>query len=127
MGKAVCSGATLLCSAGLTPSSLLVIRPRNLSGPGGAANIKDHWPLRNIGTFGLCRSMGNPAVAAATARNGFLTPMPCFPSTPWPWSRHRPHVLFGRSLALDSNSHLGCSYGGVIHIMFPGQRPARLV
>lgn len=127
MGKAVCSGATLLCDAGLTPSSLVVIRPRNRSGPGGVANIKDHWPLRNIWPFGLCRSLGNPAVAAATALNGVLTPMPCSPATPWPWTRHRPHVFFTRSLALDSNSRLLCSYGGVIRIMFPGQRREWLV
>lgn len=127
MGIAVCSGASLICSAGLSPSSLVVIRPKNLSGPGGAATIMDHFPLINIWPFGLCRSLGNPAVAQATAVTGILTPMPCSPSTLLPWSRYRPHVLIGGRPALDSSSSLQCSHGGIIRITFPGQRLERLL
>lgn len=126
MGMAVCSGASLICSAGLTPSSLVVLRSQNLSGPGGAANIMDHWPLVHVWPFGLCRSLGNPAVAQATALNGVLTPMPCSPSTFLPWTQYQPHVLIGGRPALDSNSSLQCSHGGMIRITFPGQRRERL-
>jgi hypothetical protein len=122
MGMAVCGGASLICDCGLTPSTLVVIRPRNFSGIGMAANIRDHWPLVNIWPFGLCRSLGNPAVAAATALTGVLTPMPCRPSTLLPWSFRRPKILLAGQIALDSQSQLLCSYGGVIRVMYPGQR-----
>lgn len=127
MGIAVCSGATLLCNYGLAPSRLVVLRPRNFSGRGLAANIMDHRPLIHVWPFGLCRSLGNPAVAAATAQTGVLTPMPCSPWTPLPWSRHRPNVLVHGKPALDSTSSLLCGYGGLIRIMFPGQWKETLV
>lgn len=127
MGMAVCSGASLVCNCGLAPSSLFVIRPRNYSGPGMAATVSDHWPLINIRPFGLCRSLGNPAVAAATAMTGVLTPMPCSPSTLLPWTVLGRKVLMAGQLALDSHSSLSCSFGGVIRIVYPGQIKESLI
>lgn len=84
----VCSGATLTCRFGTTPSLLQVIAPDRQVAPGKAsATILDHQPLINIQPFGLCQSLTNPTVASATAAaSGVLTPQPCFPVTPTPWS-----------------------------------------
>ena len=59
------------CSFGLAPSSLVVLPVnRVMTGNQPAANIMDHMPMVNILPFGMCSSLANPAVAAATARSG---------------------------------------------------------
>lgn len=122
MGLQVCGGATLMCMFGTAPTTLVVIRPNNLSGPGGAANIMDKNPLVNVPPFGACTSLGNPSVAAATAAAlGVLTPMPCIPATVSPWMPGKPNVLVAGMPALDSMSKLICMWGGVIQVTVPGQ------
>lgn len=122
MGQQVCAGAMLTCSFGMAPSSLVVIRSNNLSGPGPAANVMDKNPMVNILPFGACTSLGNPSVAAATAAAaGVLTPMPCFPCTVAPWLPGKPAVLVAGMPALDNASKLMCMWGGVIQITVPGQ------
>ena len=77
----VCMGATLQCSFGAAPSTLVVL-PQNRTMAGGplAANIMDNKPIANVPPFGMCSSIANPTVAAATsAALGVLTPMPCVP------------------------------------------------
>ena len=121
MAMQVCSGALMMCACGLAPSALVVIRPKILSGA-PAANIMDRVPMLNIPPFGLCTSLANPAVAAATAAAfGVLVPMPCMPVTPAPWMPGRPKVLIGNLPALDQGSKLMCAWGGVISIVAPGQ------
>ncbi|WP_434155552.1 DUF4280 domain-containing protein [Pseudomonas sp. JZ134] len=119
-----CSGATLQCSFGMTPSMLNVL-PLNRTLIGGmpAANLQDHIPLVNILPFGLCQSLANPTVAAATAAAlGALTPMPCIPATATPWlPGGAPTVLLGVMPALDANSTLMCNWAGTIKILYPGQ------
>jgi len=123
MGMHVCMGATLQCSFGLAPSSLIVLPiNRTLTSYVPAANIMDHAPLVNIPTFGMCTSLANPTVAAATsAAMGVLTPMPCVPVTPTPWAPGSPTVLVGNMPALNNSSKLACMWGGVISIIAPGQ------
>lgn len=120
----VCSGATLQCSFGVAPSVLNVLPTnRTLTGGMPAANLMDHIPLVNIPTFGMCQSLANPTVVAATAAAlGVLTPMPCIPATATPWiPGGAPTVLLGNMPALDANSTLMCTWGGVIKILMPGQ------
>ncbi|HLD69123.1 MAG TPA: DUF4280 domain-containing protein [Pseudomonas sp.] len=119
----VCSTATLQCSFGVAPAVLNVL-PVNRTLVGGlpAANIMDYIPLVNIGTFGMCQSVANPMVIAATAAAlGVLTPMPCIPATASPWIVGAPTVLLGKMPSLDASSTLMCTWAGVIKIAFAGQ------
>lgn len=119
----VCSGATLKCSFGVAPAVLNVL-PTNCTLVGGmpAANIMDYIPMVNVGTFGMCQSLANPTVAAATAAAlGALTPMPCIPATASPWIPGATTVLIGKMPALDASCTLMCSYAGAITITYPGQ------
>lgn len=119
----VCSGASLMCSFGLAPSSLVVLPTnRTLTGNMPAATIMDHVPLVNIMPFGQCTSLSNPTVASATsAALGVLTPMPCIPVTPSPWTPGSPTVSVGTQPALNNTSKLMCNWLGVITIISPGQ------
>lgn len=118
----VCMGASMMCSFGVAPSTLVVLpENRTLTGT-PAANIMDFKPIVNVPPFGMCSSLANPTVAAATtAALGVLTPMPCVPLTTSPWAPGAPTVLIGSMPALDSNSKLMCNWGGVIQITNPGQ------
>jgi hypothetical protein len=123
MGQQVVNGAMMTCSFGMAPSSLMVL-PLNRVMVGGmpAANIADSKPIMNIPPFGMCQSMANPMVAAATAAAlGVLTPMPCLPVTPAPWSPGCPTVQVANMPALDNTSMCNCNWGGVIQISFAGQ------
>jgi len=123
MPNHVCMGAALQCSFGLAPSSLVVL-PTNkmLTSSVPAANIMDNKPMVNIMPFGMCSSPSNPTVAAATAAAlGVLTPMPCVPNTPAPWTPGAPTVLLANMPALDDTSMLTCIWGGVIKVNFAGQ------
>jgi hypothetical protein len=122
MALQVCMGAMMMCSFGAAPSSLIVL-PANRAFTGTpAATIMDNKPIVNIPPFGMCSSLANPVVASATsAALGVLTPMACVPATAAPWAPGEPTVLIGNMPALDSNSKLICSWGGVIQITNPGQ------
>lgn len=119
----VCMGATLMCSFGAAPSSLMVLPTNNtMTSYVPAANIMDNVPMVNILPFGVCMSLANPAVASATsAAMGVLTPMPCTPVIPAPWSPGSPTVMLGNMPALNNTSLLMCAYGGVIQITLAGQ------
>jgi hypothetical protein len=82
----------------------------------------DHVPMMNIMPFGVCTSLANPTVAAATAAAlGVLTPMPCVPATPAPWVPGAPTVLIMNQPALDNTCKLNCLWAGVISVVMPGQ------
>jgi hypothetical protein len=82
----------------------------------------DHIPMTNIMPFGMCQSPSNPAVAAATAAAmGALTPMPCIPNTPAPWTPGAATVLIKSMPALNDSSQLMCIWGGTITVSNPGQ------
>jgi len=123
MAMQVCMGATLQCSFGMAPSSLVVLPSnRTFTDQEPDANIMDHVPTVNIMPFGMCTSLANPIVAAATAAAmGVLTPVPCIPNTPAPWVAGAPTVVLGNAPTLDSLSKLMCAWGGVIQIAVPGE------
>ena len=119
----VCMSAQLKCSMGLAPSVLTVL-PVNkmLTSNKPAANIMDHIPMKNIMPFGMCMSLANPQVAAATAAAlGVLTPQPCIPNTPAPWTPGSPTVPLKYFPALNDTSILNCVWAGVIKVQFAGQ------
>lgn len=127
MGIQVCMGATLQCSFGVAPSSLIVLPQNQVLTQTPAANIMDNKPIANVPPFGMCQSMANPAVAAATAAAfGALTPMPCMPVLAAPWVVGSATVLLGNMPALDNNSKLICAWGGVIQVVSPGQVTVQL-
>jgi hypothetical protein len=118
----VCNGAMMACSFGMAPATLTVLPIKMVNAVSPAANIMDYVPMMNIGTFGMCMSLANPEVAAATAAAmGVLTPMPCIPMTVAPWAPGAPTVMIANQPALDSTSMCNCAYGGLIQITFPGQ------
>jgi hypothetical protein len=122
MGLAVTTGATIMCSFGMAPSTLNATpKPMVVNGL-PVATITDNAPIANIPPFGMCTSLSNPTVAAATAAAlGVLTPMPCVPATPAPWVPGSPPVLVGSIPALTQQSKCMCAWGGVITILQPGQ------
>ena len=129
MAQHVCKGAQLSCNFGSNPS-VLDVPPLNKMKTSNqpAANIMDNKPGVNIKPFGPCKSMGNPAVAAATAsataaaQGVFtLTPMPCSPVFPAPWAPGAPTVMLANMPVLNNTSKLNCAFGGVISIVSPGQ------
>lgn len=119
----VCAGAMLQCSFGIAPTTMNVLpMNRTIVSNMPMANIMDNKPFINIMPFGMCNSMANPTVVAATAAAmGVLTPMPCIPNTVAPWAPGSPTVLVGNMPALTAQSKLLCIWGGVIQIVFPGQ------
>jgi hypothetical protein len=123
MPNQVCMGASMMCSFGAAPSSLVVLPVnRTITSQVPDANIMDHVPMVNIMPFGVCMSIANPTVAAATAAAlGVLTPMPCIPNTPSPWVVGAPTVLLGNQPTLDNVSKLMCIWGGVIQFVTPGE------
>jgi hypothetical protein len=110
------------CSFGAAPSSLVVLPVNRVLTQTPDANIMDHIPIANVAPFGVCSSLANPTVAAATtAALGVLTPMPCVPVLPAPWIAGAPTVLIANMPALDNQSKLMCAWGGVIQFVTPGQ------
>lgn len=118
----VCNGAMMVCSFGMAPSTLVVLPVSRVTVAGQpAATIMDFAPITNIPPFGMCNSMANPAVAAATAAKlGVFTPSACVPVTA-PWIPGAPTVMIGGKPALNATSTCMCSWGGVITITMPGQ------
>jgi hypothetical protein len=127
MGLQVVMGAELRCSFGETPSTLIVT-PTGPPVTAGtmAATIMDFVPIENIPPFGMCNTLSNPEVAAATAAKlGAFTPMPCVPVTA-PWVPGVPTVLINDQPALSSDCMCMCSWGGVVTVTDPGQTKVTL-
>ena len=122
MGFQVCMGAAMQCSFGVAPSTLVVLPTNAVLTGTPAANIMDNVPILNIPPFGMCNSMSNPVVAAATAAAlGVMTPMPCVPVTTAPWAPGSATVLIANMPALNDASQLMCAWGGVITFAQAGQ------
>lgn len=121
MPSPVVTGAMLACTFGMAPSTLNVIRPNATVEGRPAGNITDMAPMVNVMPFGMCQSLANPQVAAATAAAlGVLTPMPCVPVPTGPWTPVAPATLVGGAPILLQGATLMCAYGGVISVTQPG-------
>ena len=123
MALQVVAGAQLTCSFGTSPASLAVLPlNRTKASQQNAATIQDHVPMLNIPAFGMCQSLSNPQVAAATAAAmGTLTPQPCMPMTAAPWTPGVMKILINQQPALDDSSTCDCLWGGSISISNAGQ------
>ncbi|MCG8471645.1 MAG: DUF4280 domain-containing protein [Desulfobacterales bacterium] len=126
MAEVVTGGAMLKCSFGAAPSSLMVLPANKVLESLPVANIMDMAPLMNILPFGMCNSMSNPVVAAATAAKlGVFSPMPCVPAIAGPWTPGAATVMVGSIPVVDKTSMLMCSWGGVIQVKKPGQESVK--
>ncbi len=122
MSLCMTMGAMCACSFGVAPSSLIITPENRVCAKGmPMATIMDYVPMKNIMPFGMCSSIANPQVAAATAAAlGALTPMPCVPVVVAPWAPGSPTVLVAGKPALNQNCKAMCTWGGVIQITNPG-------
>ncbi len=119
MAICVCTGASMMCSFGTTPSVLVVNSQMTTLTGTPAATIMDHKPMVNILPFGMCNSVVNPATKRPPPV--FFTPAPCVPNTAAPWIPGSPTVLIGGKPALNNSCKLMCAWAGVIQIVMPGQ------
>lgn len=120
MGAVVVSGAKLACPFGSAPSSLQAASQTScLICAKPAATVMD----TRLGPFGMCSSMANPQVAAATAAAlGTLTPQPCLFAPAGVWRIGKPGLIAGGKAVLTSDATIICGMGmGTINITFPGQ------
>jgi len=114
--KLLVHGAQLQCDQGSSPSQLTVL-PTNRGDVTGAhvATEQDFIPLTNIAPFGMCRSLANPQVAAATTLHfGILTPQPCVPVTTAPWTSVSSDVTLNGLHVLNDSSVCKCAWAGTI-------------
>ncbi len=124
MGIVVVSGGKVQCTFGTTPANINATSQTVCLGCGKPiATIKDTTANINIGSFGLCTSLANPQVAAATAAAlGVLTPQPCMLMAAGTWIPTKPTVIVGGTPCLTNDSQLICGNGmGTIVVTSPGQ------
>ena len=122
----VVTGAMMTCTFGMAPVSLIVnpSRTKFLSNM-PRANIMDYAPMVNIMPFGMCNTLSNPVVAAATAAKlGVFTPAACIPAVVAPWMPGNPQCMVQGQPALTRNSQCMCMWGGLIRFTNDGQMPA---
>jgi len=134
MSQQVYAGAELVCSLGSNYSNLIIASPDDAEGKDRrVANIMDSIAVLNIVSFGLCSSINNPAVAAATTADippgadretgtgtNRVVPQPCLPLTVGSWSPGAAHRLANGLPALTDTCTLKCAFGGTIGVKNPG-------
>lgn len=124
MGELVVAGAMLQCPFGTAPSTLNVTSQATCTAAGQpVATIQDAQGMVNIPSFGMCTSLANPQVAAATAAAlGVLTPQPCMPVTSGAWIPTSPTTLVAGKPCLTGDCKAICTNGmGNITVTQPGQ------
>jgi hypothetical protein len=118
------TSAEIACSFGDAPAALTTVplgQPVQM-GQQGAGTIQDFAPGACISTFGMCMSLANPEVAAATsAAMGALTPQPCLPVITEPWAPGASTVTINGQPALTASCTVMCDWEGEITISAPGQ------
>jgi hypothetical protein len=122
MGLNTVMGATMQCSFGAAPAVLNVLPTARVLIEGRpAATIAETATGVNVPPFGMCMSLSNPAVAAATAAAlGVLTPQPCVPLITAPWQPGAARTTVGGKPALTSGSMCVCAWGGAVSLTNTG-------
>lgn len=112
-----------MCPFGTAPGTLNVTSQMTVLAEGKPiATITDTGFPVNIAGFGMCSSMANPQVAAATAAAlGVLTPQPCAMVPAGTWMPAAAKVLAGNKPCFCNDAKLMCAYGGSISVCAPGQ------
>lgn len=126
MGQIVVTGGSCLCSFGTTPGTINATSQQSVMVEGKpAATIMD-CQKANISPFGMCTSLANPTVAAATAAAlGVLTPQPCMMMPAGTWIPTQTKVIAGGKPCLTNDAKMMCATGaGSISITNPGQAKA---
>lgn len=124
MGVLAVTGAKCMCSFGSSTCPLAVTSQLTSMAEGKPiATIRDMQPGTNLVTFGMCSSLANPAVAAATAAAlGVLTPQPCTMVPAGTWIPAQPKVMVSGIPCLTNEATLMCGLGaGTVRIVDPGQ------
>ena len=122
MGLIVVAGATVLCTFGQTGNLNVTSNLKKLADGKPIATIKDAQGMSNITPCGMCSSMANPQVAAATAAAlGVLTPQPCIPQPTGIWVGGQTKKIIEGAPALSQEAKCMCAWGGSISIVNPGQ------
>ena len=121
MSQLIATGGSCMCSFGTAPGNLASTNNTTVLVEGKPAMVMtDVAAMVNITPFGLCTTLSNPTVAAATAAAlGVLTPQPCIPVIAGAWMGGK--TLIGGKPCLNMESKCVCSYGGSISIVNPGQ------
>jgi hypothetical protein len=125
MSAYVRQSATLKCTMGSAQSALQLTHPTApvLLCGSPMAGIADIKPVANLAPFGLCKSLANPTVAAATAAaGGKLQEMPCIPCVTSPWVNGKTNVSVKGLPALTDGSKCVCMWLGIIKIKAAGQK-----
>jgi Domain of unknown function (DUF4280) len=122
----VSTGAMITCSMAMPPVPVpLTTIPKGTPVTAGtpAGTIQDSLPMANIPTFGMCGTLSNPVVAAATAAKlGVFSPAPCVPAVASPWTPGATKVMINNTPALHQGCQAMCMWGGVITISNPGNK-----
>ena len=124
MALAVVAGAVLTCPFGTMPGQLMVTSQfRVLAGGRPVATLRDYLGIASITGFGMCTSLANPQVAAATAAAlGVLTPQPCVFQPAGTWVQPGVMPMAGGIPCLCSDSKIVCALGaGMVSVADPGQ------
>ena len=123
MPMQVCMGASMMCTFGMAPSSLVVL-PTNkvLTNMMPDANIMDHIPMVNIMPFGMCMSPSNPSVGRRHRRGaGCAHSHALHSGNPRAVDSGRDHRPDRQLPGVDNASQLMCTWGGVITFVTPGE------
>ena len=118
MSNVVVEGSSLECPWGEGPKKLAVVPPYEVKADGKqVATVTHIVPMADIPSFGQCKSLSNPLVAAATAAaSGVLQPQPCVPVIASPWLPGAPTVLLNGMPVLNEPSICLCAWAAGLPI-----------
>jgi hypothetical protein len=116
--KLIVQGAQLKCSIGIAPSTFSVSPSHDVAGDARERQQRRRlYPDANVASLGMCQSMSNPQVSAATsAALGVLTPQPCQPVLAQAWSPGSTSVTAADRPALHDGCTCACQWGRTISV-----------